>query len=319
MEITSTLDDHDVINAYERLWADANHIQTLAYRCGGPKTARRTVDYLGFDILDSGLRGIQTVADSLMLDSESEVLEIGSGIGGPARFIAERYQCNTTGIDFTPRQIEISNTLTKGLDVRSKVQFLLSDATTLPFRAQSFSHVYSIEALVHMRQKQKVIEEAFRVLRPGGSLCIRDMTGFSDIDITLLEGTIHPFSVEEYEDALNSAGFCKVSFLDCTKESEEGYETLGQFVSNGIISPVKLLNMLENIHPGIRPPIWRHITPTRIIHSIRYLLNRCEAARDLFGNPEHISRIRKMCFETVSAYRIGALNLYQIYASRPLH
>jgi len=94
-----------VLAAYDRLWPTTASIRRASFRCGGPRKPRRAADYLGFDLLNGGLRELWALAESLKLTSASSVLELGCGLGGPARFIAERYGCSITGIDVHSRQL----------------------------------------------------------------------------------------------------------------------------------------------------------------------------------------------------------------------
>ena len=310
-------DNEFVIRAYEKLWPDADRIRTAAYRCGGPRRPRRAADYLGFDLLDGGLRQVWALAHDLRLNAESRVLELGCGLGGPARFIAERYGCRVTGIDITPRQLAIARALTEGLDVAPQLRFVSSDARDLPFRSERFSHVYSIEALVHVSDKPAAINEAFRVLRPGGVLCIQDPIHDPELQIPLFERTLHPLSVEEYTAALEAAGFCEIAFFDCSKPSQEAYTLLSQLVSAGPISPSELFATFERLHPGLRPSRRRLLSPWRIRYTLRFMRNRYEAALELLEDPERIAGMRRMCAEIVSGYVTGVLKFYQICATRP--
>ena len=68
------------------------------------------------------------LAESLGLKAESRALELGCGLGGPMRFIAERYGCQVTGVDATPRQLDIARSLTGGLEVEPQLEFVLAPA-----------------------------------------------------------------------------------------------------------------------------------------------------------------------------------------------
>jgi ubiquinone/menaquinone biosynthesis C-methylase UbiE len=66
-----------------------------------------------------------------------------------------------------PRRVRHARLLTVGLGMRPRVTFVQSDATRLPFAAGSFTHAYSFEAFVHVREKNAALAEIFRVLQPG--------------------------------------------------------------------------------------------------------------------------------------------------------
>ena len=107
---------------------------------------------------------------------------------------------------------------------------MLGDARHIPFASETFSHVYSIEAMVHVSPKDMAINEAFRVLRPGGVLCIQDPVHDPDLPIALFERTLFPLPIEEYESALDAAGFRDITVSDRSRESREAYELMSRFV-----------------------------------------------------------------------------------------
>src|SRR4051812_34181337 len=111
------MSEQTVIGAYERLWPDGARIRQAAHRAGAVSPPRRARDHLALDLLNGGLREVWALADALALDHDSRVLDLGCGLGGPARFIAERYGCRVTGLDLSPRQLASARALTAGLDV----------------------------------------------------------------------------------------------------------------------------------------------------------------------------------------------------------
>jgi 2-polyprenyl-3-methyl-5-hydroxy-6-metoxy-1,4-benzoquinol methylase len=90
-----------------------------------------------------GLSATKELADRLKLTSEAHVLDIGCGLGGPARYLASTYGCNVTGIDLTPEYVETANWLTNLTDLSDKVNCQIADATTLPFDNLRFDFVWT--------------------------------------------------------------------------------------------------------------------------------------------------------------------------------
>lgn len=306
-----------VIDAYKRLWSEAATIRRTSYRCGGPRKSRRAADYLGFDLLNGGLREVWSLADGLGLTPNSRVLEIGCGLGGPARFIAERYGCRVTGLDLTSRQLSIAQELTRGLEVEPHVQFVRGDARKLPFANRAFTHIYSNEAFVHVTDKPQSIREAFRVLEPRGVFCVQDPVHDPQLQITLLEDSLHPMSVEGYREAVLDAGFEELIITDRTRQSERAYELLSRLVGNGPIFPREVIRIFEHLHPGVLPPLWRFLTPGRLPYTLSHMWNRKRAALALLGSELRVNGVRRMCTQIVEGYRSGAIQFYLMCARKP--
>ncbi len=101
----------------------------------------------------------------------STVLDVGCGIGGSSRILAQDYKFDVTGVTISPQQVKRAQQLTpKDLNV----QFQVDDAMALSFQDASFDVVWSIEAGPHMPDKAVFARELLRVLKPGGVLVVAD-------------------------------------------------------------------------------------------------------------------------------------------------
>jgi MPBQ/MSBQ methyltransferase len=105
------------------------------------------------------------------LPPRTTVLDVGCGIGGSSRILAQHYGFTVTGVTISPQQVSRAQQLTPP-DVDA--QFLVDDAMALSFPDASFDVVWSIEAGPHMPDKAKFAEELMRVLKPGGVLVVAD-------------------------------------------------------------------------------------------------------------------------------------------------
>jgi MPBQ/MSBQ methyltransferase len=105
------------------------------------------------------------------LSPGTTVLDVGCGIGGSSRILAQEYGFAVTGITISPQQVKRAQELTpKGLNA----QFKVDDAMALSFPDASFDVVWSIEAGPHMPDKAIFAQELMRVLKPGGILVVAD-------------------------------------------------------------------------------------------------------------------------------------------------
>lgn len=114
------------------------------------------------------------VAASLMLRADLDVLDIGCGIGGPARYFAARHGCRVVGIDLTPDYVATADALTRLVGLSHRARFMMGSAVALPFEPASFDRAVMLHVGMNIADKGAVAREAFRVLRSGGLLVIYD-------------------------------------------------------------------------------------------------------------------------------------------------
>jgi sterol 24-C-methyltransferase len=97
-----------------------------------------------------------------------KVLDVGCGIGGPARSIAQLSGADVTGINISPTQLEVARVMTAKQKLQDRVHFELVDAMHMPFLDGSFDVVYLTESGCHMPDKLRFYREIVRVLKSGG-------------------------------------------------------------------------------------------------------------------------------------------------------
>jgi SAM-dependent methyltransferase len=119
-----------------------------------------------------GVIETEELAAVLQPEASDHLLDIGCGIGGPARWIAAKYGCLVTGVDLTPEFCVAACELNMATGLADRVRILDGSALALPMPDDSFDHAYSQAALMNISDKLGVFREAFRVLRSGGSLAL---------------------------------------------------------------------------------------------------------------------------------------------------
>ena len=197
----------------------------------------------------------------LRLSPSSSVLDVGSGSGGPALFLARTVGCKVVGIDENESGIANARTMAKeqGLDVR--VSFHHADAGgPLPFEDRSFDAIISIDAINHLRDRPGVLRDWNRLLKPAGRLLFTDpitVTGMITRDEVAIRSKIGHFVFTprgEDERLVQEAGFEVLRCEDLTEnaarvskrwndarekrrdeligiEGEEGFEEVQQFLA----------------------------------------------------------------------------------------
>ena len=104
----------------------------------------------------------------LRLRPQEHVLEVASGSGGPARYLARQTGCQVTGIDANENGVETATQSLSDTDVSDRIKFKVADANgTLPFADNSFDAAMCIDSMNHLPDRARVFAEWCRVLRPG--------------------------------------------------------------------------------------------------------------------------------------------------------
>ncbi|KAF4843281.1 Sterol 24-C-methyltransferase [Colletotrichum siamense] len=108
------------------------------------------------------------LAHMINIKKGMKVLDVGCGVGGPAREIAKFTGAYITGLNINEYQVERAARYTKKERMDKNVQFVQADFMNIPFEDNTFDAVYAIEATVHAPSLQAVYSEIHRVLKPGG-------------------------------------------------------------------------------------------------------------------------------------------------------
>lgn len=221
-----------------------------------------------------GAAATAEVAAQLRLSASDHVLDIGCGLGGPARFIADRYGCRVTGIDITRDYVEAGATLSGWVGLDRRVSLHVADALAMPFPDSSFSAAYMLHAGMNIADKMRLFSEASRVLATGARFAIYDvmLTGEGNLSYPLPWGFDSSVSAvatpETYKTALRAAGFTMLHEKSCRDAAVEffaqqraevarsdGPPPLGLHILLGERRPHQVRNMIEGITAGRIAPV----------------------------------------------------------------
>ena len=151
----------------------------------GKDIARLNIDDLAeIDEFHLGWRA-QTaqLGKDLQLSNTDHVVDIGCGIGGPARYFASQYGCRVTGFDLTPAFIDAARMLTLKCRLGERIVFEVGSALAMPFASGGFDAACLIHVGMNIADKSTLFAEAKRVLRPGGRFAIYDVMLMDDVPL----------------------------------------------------------------------------------------------------------------------------------------
>ncbi|HRD75380.1 MAG TPA: methyltransferase domain-containing protein [Hyphomicrobiaceae bacterium] len=141
------------------------------------------------------------------------LIDVGCGVGGPARYVARSTLCHVTGIDLTPEHIEVATELSRLTGLAERTRFEVASGTALPFADGAFDGAMMLHVGMNIADKAALTREARRVLKPGASFGIYDImrTGAGDITYPCpwsgKPETSFPETPETYKRHLEAAGF----------------------------------------------------------------------------------------------------------------
>lgn len=165
------------------------------------------------------------IVEALDLAPDSHVLDLGSGLGGPARTVAEVAGCTVTGIDLTPEFCEVATALSEWTGLSDCTRFQIGDATDTGLPDDAVDAAMTIHVAMNIADKPALYAEAFRVIRPGGRFVVYDVLQGEGGDVRYPvpwandPSTSFLATPDEMRDLLPAAGFEIVSEVDSSDES----------------------------------------------------------------------------------------------------
>ena len=151
-----------ILGAYERAGVDVD--------------ALTREDIATFD--EFHIRGIEAtreLADLADVGPDDRVLDVGCGVGGPARTLAGESGCSVVGIDLVDEYLQTAALFTERVGLDDRVSFERGNALDLPFEDAVFDVVWLQHTLMNVEDKARAFAEANRVLAPGGTLAFYEI------------------------------------------------------------------------------------------------------------------------------------------------
>src|SRR5579859_413697 len=220
-----------------------------------------------------GLDATRELAAQMELAPGLRILDVGSGIGGPARYFAAEHQCKVTGVDLTEEFVQVARSLTRRTQLDHLVEFVQASALDLKFDPESFDRAYMIHVGMNIADKAGVFREVRRVLKPGGKFAIFDFVRTGDTPMTYpvpwASSEEMSFVVDKgsYRDALEKAGFrveqervrtaFAIEFTEraIARAAQNGQPALALHLLMGDLAPVMIKNILAMMKQGVLAPV----------------------------------------------------------------
>lgn len=177
------------------------------------------------DFHTSGRIATSQLAELAAISPQEEVLDAGSGIGGTARFLADRYGCRVTAVDLTEEYCETARWLNRLVGLDGRISVRRGDITDLPFPSASFHVVISQHVQMNVADKRRLYQQSRRVLATGGRLAMWDITagrpGTLDYPLPWADrpDLSHLVSADQLHTVIETAGFSVVHWHDLTEEA----------------------------------------------------------------------------------------------------
>jgi SAM-dependent methyltransferase len=220
-----------------------------------------------------GLPATVELGDRLPIQAHHHILDIGCGLGGPARYFAHRFHCTVSGIDITQPFVEAANKLTHLLGMKDRVIIKHGDGHHLPYADGVFDGAYTQHVTMNVADRAQFFAEAYRVLKPGAFFALTEHglgpTGEPHYPVPWSEDGRGSYLVSPAETCalLEAAGFVEIVVEDTGAKYLAAYQQaldmaaqgalppLGIHILMGETAPQKTRNAARNIAEGRTHPV----------------------------------------------------------------
>lgn len=219
------------------------------------------------------------LADALPINPGDRLVDIGCGIGGPARYLAKRFDCHVDGIDITAPFVDAANKLSALVGMEDALSFQHGDGQKLPYDDEMFDGGYAQHVTMNVADRGVFFGEAFRVLKPGAFFALTEH-GLGEV------GEPHhpvPWSEDgsgaylmrpaDTAAALEAAGFANIETTDTGEKYLKGYKAAIKLAEEGKAPVFGVHILLGDLAPQIVRNAARNIEERRT-HPVQIICNK---------------------------------------------
>lgn len=176
-----------------------------------------------------GLSATDELAALAGVREGQRVLDVGCGVGGPARRLAGRFGAKVTGIELSRRLFETAVALTELVKMTDRVQIEQASALALPFEDRSFDIVTMQHVAMQITEKDELFGELTRTVEPGGRLALHEIfSGAGELHYPLAWATDPSMSalerLSDCTERLTNLGFDVADFIDHSEDGRRFHE-----------------------------------------------------------------------------------------------
>ncbi|MCD6584434.1 MAG: class I SAM-dependent methyltransferase [Desulfobacteraceae bacterium] len=202
------------------------------------RTGREIKDYTDTESFDEfhirGREATRELARLAKLQKGMRVLDLGCGVGGPARMLAAEFGCVVTGIDLVEEYCEAAAMITEQTGLSHRVNFQQGDMTDLSFDDQSFDAVWTLHTIMNIEDKTTLFDSIFRILKPGGRFVLYEIcAGFhfppyfpvpwaGDASMSFL------LSPDDLRVSLKKSGFEELQWRDVSGKAAQWFHAIAE-------------------------------------------------------------------------------------------
>jgi SAM-dependent methyltransferase len=221
-----------------------------------------------------GAAATEAFAARLPFRAGDRLLDVGSGLGGPARFLARRFDAHVTGIDLTAEYVEVARRLSALTGQADRTAFDVGSALAMPYGDRSFDGAVTIHVAMNIHDRERFYAEIGRVLRPGAGFGLYDVMrrhSAAPLDYpvpwAMTSETSRVTTPGETQALLAAAGFDILAFEDRTAHARDFFERvvaatrqsggpppIGLHLLTGATHGQKFANMLSALADGRLAP-----------------------------------------------------------------
>ncbi|MDA3895363.1 MAG: methyltransferase domain-containing protein [Desulfobacteraceae bacterium] len=225
------------------------------------KAGQQIKDYTDTESLDEfhirGRAATRELARLGDLQKGMHVLDIGCGVGGPARMLAAEFGCVVTGVELVEEYCEAGNMITQQTGLSHMVKIKQGDMTELVFDDQMFDAVWTLHTIMNIEDKVKLFDSIFCVLKPGGVFALYEICAgvnsppyfpvpwAGDASMSFL------FKPDALRLSLNQSGFKELQWRDVSHKAIKWFQSIAKKRAASMKQSEYIESRKKRSRPGI--------------------------------------------------------------------